>query len=104
MFARDNSGRSVLVSIKEESARLSILFPFSKRTDGIEPPRVKTLLSPARVPHQNTPTGSTNPASSFNTLTHVFKATSVPVAQEEDPTLRDRPVVTPRLPERSAGR
>ena len=34
----------------------------------------------------------------------MFQATSAPVAQEEDQTLRDGPVVTPRPPARSAGR
>ena len=50
--------------------------------------RVKTVLPLARPPLQKTPTGSTDPASPFNTPTHVFQATSAPVAQEEDPTLR----------------
>ena len=94
VFARDNSGRSILFSIKEESTRLATSSPLSKRHNGKEPPRVKTLLPLARAPLQKTPTGSTDPAPSFNTLTHVFQATSVPVAQEEDPTLRDGPVVT----------
>ena len=44
MFARDNSGRSVLFSIKEESTRLAISSPFSKRHNGKEPPREITLL------------------------------------------------------------
>ena len=98
VFARDNSGCSVLFSIKEESTRLATSSPFSKRHNGKEPLRVKTLLPPARAPLQKAPTGSTEPASSLNTLTHVFQATSAPVAQEEDPTLRDGPVVTPRPP------
>ena len=98
MFARDNSGRSVLFSIKEEPTRLATPSPFSNSHNGKEPPRVKPLLPPARAPLQKTPTGSTDPALSFNTLTHVFQATSAPVAQEEDPTLREGPVVTPRPP------
>ena len=98
VFARDNSGRSVLFSIKEESTRLATSSPFSKRHNGKEPPRVKTLLPLPRAPLQNTPTGSTAPASSFNTLTHVFQAAFAPVAQKENPTLRDGPVVTPRPP------
>ena len=44
VFARDNSGRSVLFSIKEESTRLATSSPFSKRHNGEEPPRVKILL------------------------------------------------------------
>ena len=98
VFACDNSGRSVLFSIKDESTRLATSSPFSKRHNGKEPPRVKTLLPLPRAPLQKPPTGSTDPASSFNTLTHVFQATSAPVAQEEDPTLRDGPVVMPRPP------
>ena len=98
VLARDNSGRSFLFSIKEESTRLANSSPFSKRHNGKEPPRVKPLLPLPRAPLQKTPTGSTDPASSFNTLTHVFQATSAPVAQKKDPTLRDGPVVTPRPP------
>ena len=41
VFARDNSGRSVLFSIKEESTRLATSSPFSKGHNGREPPRVK---------------------------------------------------------------
>ena len=96
VFARDNSGR--FFSIKEDSTRLATSSPFSKRHNGREPPRVKTLLPLPRAPLQKTPTGSTDPASSFNTLIHVFQATSAPVAQEEDSTLRDGPVVTPWPP------
>ena len=51
-----------------------------------------------------TPTGSSGPTSSSRTLTHVHQATSVPVEQEEEPTLPDGPVVTPRPPVTSAGR
>ena len=98
VFARDNSGRSVLFSMKEESIRLATSSPFSKRHNGKEPPRVKTLSPLPRAPLQKTPTGSTDPASSFNTPTHDFQATSAPVALQEDPTLRDGPVVTPRPP------
>ena len=98
MFARENSGRSVLFSIKDESTRLATSSPFSKRDNGKESPWVKILLPLPRAPLQKTPTGSTDLASSLNTLTHVFQATSAPVAQEEDPTLRDGPVVTPRPP------
>ena len=63
----DESGRSVFFSIKKESTRLATSFPFSKGHNGKEPPRVKPLLQLARSPLQNTPTGSTDPASS---LTH----------------------------------
>ena len=98
MLARDNSERSVLFSVKEESTRLATSSPFSKRHNGKEAPQVKTLMPLARAPLQKTSTGSTGPASSFNTLTNVFQATSAPVAQEEDLTLRDGPVVTPRPP------
>ena len=98
VFARDNSGRSVLFSIKDESTRIATSSPFFKRHNGKELPRVKTLLPLARASVQKASTGSTDPASSFNTLTHVFQASSAPVAQEKDPTLRDGPVVTPRPP------
>ena len=104
VLARDNSGCSVLFPIMEGSTRLATSSPFSKRHNGKEPPRVNLLLPLARAPLQKTPTGSTNPASSFNTLTHAFQATSAPVAEEEDPTLRDGPVVTPRPPALSARR
>ena len=89
---------AVLFSMKEESTRLATSSPFSKRHNGKESLRVRILLPLPRSPLQKTPTGSTDPASSFNTLTHVFQATSAPVAQEEDPTLRSGPVVTPRPP------
>ena len=95
-FALDNSGHSAPFYIKEESTRLATSSPFSKGKNGKEPPQVKALLPLARAPLQKTPTGSTDPASSFNTLTHVFQVTPAPVAQEEDSTLRDGPVVTPR--------
>ena len=82
MFARDNSGRYVFFSIKEESTRLATSSPFSKTRNGKEPPRVNALLPLARAPLCKTPTGSTDPALSFSTLNHVFQATSAPVAQE----------------------
>ena len=41
VFARDNSGSSVLSSIKEESTRLATLSPCSKRPNGKEPFRVE---------------------------------------------------------------
>ena len=98
VFARDSSGHSVLFSIKKESTRLATSSPFSKRPNGKQLPRVKTLLPPARAPLQKTPTGSMDPASSSSTLTLVLQATSASVVQEENPTLRDGPVVTPRPP------
>ena len=67
------------VSIKKESRRLATSSPLSKRHDGKEPPRVKTFLPLARAMLQKTPTVSTDLTSSFNTLTYVFQATSVPV-------------------------
>ena len=55
------------------------------------------LLTPnARAPFSKSPTGSTGPAPSSGTLTHMHQATSAPVAQNRDPTLRNGPVVTPR--------
>ena len=94
VFARDNSGRSLLFSIKEVSTRLAISSSFSKRRIGKESPRVKPVLPVARAPLWKTVTGSTDHGSSFNTLTHVVQAASTPVEQEEDITLRDGPVVT----------
>ena len=77
VFVRDSSGRSVLYfPMKEDSTRLATSFPFSKRPNGKKPPRVKPLFPPARVPPQETPTGSTGPSSSFSTLTRVLQATS----------------------------
>ena len=66
--------------------------PFYKRHNGKEPPRVKSVLTPPRAPLQKTPTGSTDPALSINTLTHALQATCAPVAQEEeDPKRSDKP-------------
>ena len=98
MFARDNSGRSVLLLQRGGVDNNSYLVSLFEKHNGKEPPQVKTILPLPRAPLQKTPTGSTDPASSFNTLTHVFQATAAPVAQEEDPTLRDGPVVIPRPP------
>ena len=80
-FARDNSGRSVLFSTKEESTRLATSCPFSMKQNGKEPAREKTLLLLARVPLQKMPTWFT-----------------APFSQEEDLTLRDGPVMTPQFP------
>ena len=104
MFPRDSSGRSFLFPIKEESTGLATSCPVSKKANGKEPPRVELLLPPTRAPLLKAPTGSAGPASSSRTLTDVFQASSVPVEQEEEPTLRDGPVVTPRPPVRSSGR
>ena len=97
-FARDSSGHCVLFSFKEESTRLATSSPFSKRPNGKGPPRVTQVLPLARAPLTKTPIGSTGPASSSSMLSHVLQATSAPVVQEEDPTLRDGPLVTPRPP------
>ena len=57
VFARDNSGRSVLFFIKKESTRLATLSPFSKNHNGKEPPQVKVIFpSLSRAPvgaHKN---------------------------------------------------
>ena len=82
MFARDSRGRFTLSSIKEESTRLATSSSFYKMPNRKEAPRVKQSLPPARAPLQKTPTGSTGPASSFSTLTHVLQATSASVVQE----------------------
>ena len=74
VFARDDVGRSVFFSIKEESTRLATSSPFSKRHNGREPLRVKTLLPLFRAPLQKTSTGFSDPALSFNTIAHVFHA------------------------------
>ena len=104
MSPRDSSGRSILFSIKKEPASLATSSLSSKRANANEPPRARNLFPLARAPLSKTPTGSTGPAPSTGTLTHVRQATSAPVAQDRDPTLRNEPVVTPRLPARSAGR
>ena len=105
MIPRDSGGRSILFPVKEGSTSLATWSPSSKRVNGNKPPRARNILPPAaRSPLLKTPTGSTGPASSLGTLTHVHQATSAPVVQERDPTLRNGPVVTPRPPARSAGR
>ena len=103
VFPRDSSGRSTLFPIKEEPTSVSTSSLSSKRTTRNEPPRARNLFPLARAPLSKTPTGSTGPAPSLGTLTHVHQATSAPVAQDRDPTLRNGPVVTPRPPTRSAG-
>ena len=104
VFLRDSSGRSIIFPIKEEptsSATSSLSF---KRANGNEPPRARNLFPLARAPLSKTPTGCTGPAPSLRTLTHVHQATSAPVAQDRDPTLRNGSVVTPRPSVRSAER
>ena len=101
---RDSSGRSIPFPIKEEPTSLSTSSLSSKRANGNEPPRARNLFPLARAPFSKTPTGSTGPAPSLGTLTHVHQATSAPVVQDRDSTLRNGPVVTPRPPDRSAGR
>ena len=96
MFPHRSSGRSVLFPIEEESARLATSYPFSLRPNGKGPSRVGLMLPPTRAPLLKTPTGFAGPASSSRTLTHAHQAASVPVEQEE-PTLRDEPVVTTTL-------
>ena len=97
----DSSGRSFLFPIKKEPTSLASIS--SKRANRNEPPRARNLFPLARAPLSKTPTGSTGPAPSFSTLTHVHQAMSAPVAQDRDPTLHNGPVVTPRPPARSAG-
>ena len=97
MFPRDINGRCILFPIKEESSRLATSFLFSDRANGKEPSRVGLTLPTTRAPLMKTPTGSAGPAPSSRTLTHVHQAASVPVAQVEELTMRDGPVVTPRL-------
>ena len=90
--------------MKEESTSLATSSLSSKRANGNEPLREKSILPRARAPLKKTPTGSTGPASSLGTLTHVHQATSAPVVQERHPTLCNGPVVMPRPPARPAGR
>ena len=100
VFPRDSSGRSILVPIKEESTSLATSPLSSKRTNGHEPPRARSIFPPARAPLKKTPTRSTGLASSLGTLTHVPQATSAPVVQERYPIMRNGPMVTPRPPAR----
>ena len=101
---RDGSGRSIFFPIKEEPTSLATSSLFPTRANGNEPPRARNLFSLARAPLSETPTGSTGPAPSLGTLTHVHQAKSAPLTQDRDPTLRNGPVVTPRPPARPAGR
>ena len=104
VFPRDCSGHSILFPIKEESTRLATWSPFLPSPNGKEPSPVGLMLPPTRAPLMKTTTGSAGPSPSSRTLTHVHQAASLPVEQEEEPTLRDGPVVMPRPPARSAGR
>ena len=102
VFPRDSIGRSILFPFEEEPTTLATSSLSPKRTNGNEPPRARNLFPLARAPLSKTPTGSTGPAPSLGTLTHVHQAASAPVAQDRDPTLRNGPVVMPRPPARSA--
>ena len=104
VFPRDNSGRSILFPIEEESTRLATSSPYSKTPNGKEPSRVGLALPRTRAPLLTTPTRSADPASSSHTVTHVHQTASVPAEQEEEPTLCDGPVMTPRPPSRTTGR
>ena len=88
VFTRESSGRYILFPVKEESSRLATSFPFSKRANVKEPPRVGPMSPPTRVPLMKTPTGSASPALSSRTLTHVHQAASLPAEQVEEPILR----------------
>ena len=94
MFPRDSSGRSIIFPVKEESQRVATSCPFSMRANSKEPSRLGLMLPPTRYPLMKTP----GPVPSSRTLIHVHQAASLPVAQVEDPTLRDGPVVTPWPP------
>ena len=74
MFARDSSGRSFyFLPYQEGVHKISYLVSLLKEARQKNPPRVKTLLPPARAPLQKTPTGSTGPASSSSTLSTRFR-------------------------------
>ena len=79
---RDRIGRSIIFLIKEEPTSLATSSLYSKRANGNEPPRARNIFPIARAPLSNTPTGSTGPAPSLGTLTHVHPAMSAPVAQD----------------------
>ena len=79
VFPRDRSGRSILFPIKEEPTSLATSSLSSKRANGNEHPRARNLFPLAQAPLSKTPTGSTDPAPSSGTLTHVHQATSAPV-------------------------
>lgn len=69
------------------------------------PTRVEMSLPPLlpyRAPLLSTPQESADHSSSLCTLTHVLRAPSASEHHTADPTLIDKPVVTPRLPVRSA--
>ena len=83
VFPHDSSGCSIFFPIKEESTRLATSSSFSKRPNGTKPSRVGHMLPPTRAPLMKTPTGSTGPAPSSCTLTHMHQAASLPVKQVE---------------------
>ena len=104
VFPCDSSGRSILFPIKEEPRKLATSSPFSKSPNGKEPSWVRRLLPPTGALLPETGRGSAGPPSSSRTRTHVQRAGSVPVEQEEEPTMTDGPVVTQRPRVRSTGR
>ena len=97
MFTRDSSGRSILFPIKEESSRLATSFPYSKRANGKEPPRVGPMSPPTRA-HED----AYRVCKPCFVFTHANPRASGNVdnivEQVEKPTLPDGPVVTPRPP------
>ena len=101
---RDGSGRSIIFPINDQPTSLATSSLTFKRANGNEAPRARNLFPPAGASLSKTRTGSTGPAPFLSTLTHMHQATSAPVAQDRDPTLRNGPVVTPRPPARLAGR
>ena len=90
------------LSTKEEPTTIATYSPSSKRAKGNEPTRAGNIFPLARIALPKTPVGSTEPAPSLGTPTHVHQTTSAPVAQDRDPTLRNGPVVTTRPPARLA--
>ena len=102
VFAPDSSGRSVFYFPSrgfDQICYLVSLLPKAQRKRASS--RKKHYC---HLPEPRAPEDDHRPASSFSTKTHMFQATSAPVVDEEDPTLRDGPVVTPRPPAGLAGR
>ena len=87
MFVRGSSGTFVRFSTKKESTRLAASSPFFKKPNKKRASSGKKVI--ATCP---------SPASSSSTLTNVLQASSAPVVQETNPTLRDGPVVASRPP------
>ena len=101
---RDGSGRFIIFLTNDQPTSSDTSSLTFMRANGKEAPRARNLFPLARAPLSKTPTGSTGPAPSLRTLTHMHQATFAPVAQDRDSTLRNGPVVTPRPPARLAGR